>query len=175
MDVLKLLAPCPLCGAPAYILEKGHEFDGNEHHEIRCSACPIVMKGPTGTPGVSDNRADLLTRMALLVAQWNLRRSDASDNPTKPEMHVMPDENYIHEALTILNHEIKTCALSCPRCKTHVETPIAVYERDIKRFKELLDSAYAVMDRHGISALLLSEIYAECVLRIALNKVKSTD
>lgn len=59
----------------------------------------------------------------------------------------------------------------CFHCGLPNRFPLMVRDSDIKLFNEVMKSAYAVLDRHGITALLLSEIKAEITIQRILKNI----
>lgn len=66
--------------------------------------------------------------------------------------------------------ESPTADQKCPHCGLIARYPIVVRESDRRMFEKLMESAYAVLDRHNITAYLLSEIKTECAIAIAKTK-----
>lgn len=56
----------------------------------------------------------------------------------------------------------------CPHCGLIARYPVVVREHDLKLFADLMSSAQALLDRHGVMALLMAELHTS----IALSKVK---
>lgn len=56
------------------------------------------------------------------------------------------------------------CEDKCPHCGLVVRYPVFARQSDLDNFALIMDSAFAVMERHGITAALLSEIRADCLI-----------
>ena len=55
----------------------------------------------------------------------------------------------------------------CHHCGLVMRFPLIARQIDIDLFKTLIESAYKVMDKHGITANLLADIQAQCHIEIA--------
>ena len=53
------------------------------------------------------------------------------------------------------------------RCGDLMRFPLVVRKEDVELFTVVMNSAYEVMDKHGITAHLLNDIKAQCVISIA--------
>jgi hypothetical protein len=53
-----------------------------------------------------------------------------------------------------------------------VRYPVIARQRDVERFAELMTMAQRVLDRHGITALVLSEVRTEIELSMIAKKQK---
>jgi hypothetical protein len=58
----------------------------------------------------------------------------------------------------------------CPHCGIPVKYPIIARGRDIEDFRKLMQVAYKIMRKYGITQNLLAEIKAECLIGIARHK-----
>lgn len=88
-------------------------------------------------------------------------------------MYVQKDEvvNFLEMSLTEIRNASTPCAQErCPHCGVPIRFPIIVKQSDIDLFHSLMESAYGVLDRHGVTAKLFAEIAAEAMYRIALKK-----
>lgn len=69
-------------------------------------------------------------------------------------------------ALPVMEH-------NCPHCWLPVRRPVVVHKSDVDLMAMMLKSASEVMERHGITALLLSEIRTQCLIAIAQRNSKT--
>lgn len=60
----------------------------------------------------------------------------------------------------------------CPHCNYMVRYPTIARQRDIDDFHMIMESASKVMERHGITANLLADVFAECHIAMASQKAK---
>lgn len=60
----------------------------------------------------------------------------------------------------------------CPHCGVPIRFPLVAREQDLSEFESLMRSAFRVMDKYGITANLLAEIRAQCVIEIAQRKAR---
>jgi hypothetical protein len=78
-------------------------------------------------------------------------------------------EKFLEISLSEIRHQtppIIDCC--CPACGLPISHPMVARKSDVDDFKKLMESAYAVLKRHGVTAMLLSEIHAD----IAITKAK---
>ena len=77
-------------------------------------------------------------------------------------------ERYLKNTLTyIKNSRYDRIEDQCPCCHHTITFPIIARKSDIAAFKLIIHSACKVMDKHDITAHLLADITAECVMAIA--------
>lgn len=57
----------------------------------------------------------------------------------------------------------------CPHCGLSIRYPLVARRSDIELFEKMMRSAFAVMDRTGITANLLAEIRAQCLIAMAMK------
>lgn len=55
----------------------------------------------------------------------------------------------------------------CPHCGLAIRYPLIARKSDIELFAQMMASAAKVMDKHGITANLLADIRAQCLIAIA--------
>lgn len=95
---------------------------------------------------------------------WCLMRELIIDNT---KIHT----EFLGNMLTEISRaELSVHSHECPHCGNLVRYPSIARQQDIKDFEKIMSVAYAVMQRHGITAHLLADITAECHIRIAKNK-----
>jgi hypothetical protein len=63
----------------------------------------------------------------------------------------------------------------CPHCGFMIRYPLVVRHSDLVFFESIMRSAFTVMERHGITANLLADIRAECLIAIAKKRMSETD
>jgi hypothetical protein len=79
--------------------------------------------------------------------------------------------DFLEGALTEISlAELDTHSHNCPHCGILVRYPTVARQQDIDDFTKIMNSAFDVMRRHGITANLLAEIKAECFISIAKAK-----
>lgn len=62
---------------------------------------------------------------------------------------------------------VSTADRQCPHCRRTIRFETIAREEDIELFQLMIESAHEVMDRHDITANLLAEIRAQCMIEIA--------
>lgn len=83
--------------------------------------------------------------------------------------------DFLESTLTKISRmELDTHSHNCPHCENLVRYPTVARQQDIDDFKKIMESAFDVMKRHGITANLLAEIKAECFISIAKATGKKT-
>ena len=83
-------------------------------------------------------------------------------------------DSWIESTLTSIRMESPPIVENkCHHCGLVMRFPLVARESDVKDFKTLIHSAYDVMERHGITANLLADIFAQCHIAIAKNKASS--
>lgn len=55
----------------------------------------------------------------------------------------------------------------CPHCGLSIRYPLVARQSDLELFEKMMHSAFNVMKRHGITANLLADIRAECLIAMA--------
>lgn len=55
----------------------------------------------------------------------------------------------------------------CPHCRAPILYPLIARKSDIELFEKMIISADKVMQKYGITANLLAEIRAQCLIEIA--------
>ena len=65
--------------------------------------------------------------------------------------------------------EMATTETRCQHCGylNRYRHPVVARQSDIELFESMMRSAYEVMDRHGITAHLLADIRAQCLISMA--------
>lgn len=65
--------------------------------------------------------------------------------------------------------EMATTETRCQHCGylNRYRHPVVARQSDIELFESIMRSAYEVMDRHGITANLLADIRAQCLISMA--------
>jgi rRNA maturation protein Nop10 len=63
----------------------------------------------------------------------------------------------------------------CPHCGLVIRFPIMARRSDIDRFAALMRSAEEVLGRHGITAHLLAEVRAQCLIALARRQQADED
>lgn len=83
-------------------------------------------------------------------------------------MKIPIEENNINRFLDVALHELAfqrdEAHVSCPQCQFRVRFPVVARDQDVEDFRKLIKVAHEVLERHGVPALLLSEIYAEVTI-----------
>jgi hypothetical protein len=89
-------------------------------------------------------------------------------------MHIQKTDHtqFIVDTLQSMQQAMPNVSHGCPHCGLQIRYPLIVRDSDIEIFNKLMKSAYRVMDRHGITANLLADIFAECHIAIAMKKSK---
>ncbi len=84
-----------------------------------------------------------------------------------PRLTVVETIDYLSACL----HDMEVKAFKTQQityhCGNRIKLPICARESDIEMFRTVMNSAYEVMDRHGITAHLLNDIKAQCVISMA--------
>lgn len=57
----------------------------------------------------------------------------------------------------------------CPHCGLNIRYPIIARQDDIDRFEKIMQTACRVMDDYGITANLLAEIRARCMINLSMK------
>lgn len=82
-----------------------------------------------------------------------------------------PITQWLSDVLTEISMaELSIHVHNCPHCANPVRYPTVARQQDIDDFSRIMESAYKVMERYGITANLLADIKAECHINIAKNK-----
>ena len=55
----------------------------------------------------------------------------------------------------------------CPHCGLSIRYPLVARRSDVELFEKMMHSAFDVMRRHGITANLLADIRAQCLIAMA--------
>lgn len=55
----------------------------------------------------------------------------------------------------------------CPHCRGPILYPLIARKSDIELFKEMIISADKIMQKYGITANILADIRAQCLIEIA--------
>ena len=65
--------------------------------------------------------------------------------------------------------EMATTVSRCQHCgyPNRYRHPVVARQSDIELFESMMRSAFEVMDRHGITANLLADIRAQCLISMA--------
>lgn len=75
---------------------------------------------------------------------------------------------FLESTLTEISRaELDTHSHNCPHCGNIVRYPTIARQQDIDDFIKIMNSAFDVMRRYGITANLLAEIKAQCFISIA--------
>jgi len=85
-------------------------------------------------------------------------------------MNIQDDSitNYLGDTLKELRYQMPPVIEDkCCHCGLVMRFPLVARKSDIDLFEMLLESAYQVMERHGITANLLADIKADCIISIA--------
>ena len=78
---------------------------------------------------------------------------------------------WLSETLTEISMaELPIHVHNCPHCANPIRYPTVARQQDIDDFIKIMESAYKVMERHGITANILADIRAECHIQIAKKK-----
>lgn len=79
--------------------------------------------------------------------------------------------SFLSETLTEISRiELDVHSHNCPHCGNLVRYPTVARQQDIDDFRKIMESAFDVMKRHGITANLLAEIKAECFIAKATGE-----
>lgn len=79
---------------------------------------------------------------------------------------------WLDSTLEDLSARIRDFNTTCGHCGYFVRTPIIIRKHDVDMFNTVMDSAFAVMKRHGITAALCREIMAEAHMTIAIRNAQ---
>lgn len=87
-------------------------------------------------------------------------------------VHVVEDDRYkwVEHALNDMNVSrpmLRTVDIPCPHCGVPVRRPLVVGKHDVQMIDEMMSAMQDVCDKYGIGALMISEITAQCAIRIA--------
>lgn len=86
-------------------------------------------------------------------------------------MHIEKDADitkWVGETLEAMRYELPPdIEEKCPHCGVVIRYPLIARKSDIDLFQQVMASAYLVMLRHGITANLLADIRADCVIAIS--------
>lgn len=86
-------------------------------------------------------------------------------------LHIDKTMAFLSETLNEISmRELPIHSQNCPHCGNLVRYPTVARQQDIEDFEKIMNSAFAVMKRHGITAHLLAEIKAECFIAKAKGK-----
>ena len=92
------------------------------------------------------------------------------------ELHIQPALlSTMRDCLGPIRDTIRIITCDCPRCGTPVRYPLIASAEDAEAFQTMMRVAEGVLERHGVTALLLSEIRAACYIEIAKRKSKGVD
>ncbi len=84
------------------------------------------------------------------------------------------EENGINQFLDVALHELAfdrpEAHVACPQCQWKVRFPVIARRSDVEDFRRLMTVAHEVLKRHGVTALLLSEMHSEIAISIAKGK-----
>ena len=58
----------------------------------------------------------------------------------------------------------------CPHCGLSIRFPLIARKSDVELFKKMMALAAEVMDRHGITANLLADIRAQCLIAMTQKR-----
>lgn len=95
---------------------------------------------------------------------------------TERELHVEKFNLFVAdclEAIQLSNPPV--VQVQCGGCGLPMRFPLIARHQDIQDFRRVIEAAERVLARHGIQALLMSEILAECHIQIAKNKGANHD
>lgn len=86
-------------------------------------------------------------------------------------MHVEDDKDlskWVGDTLEVMRSQNPPSIQDrCPHCGLSIRYPLIARKSDLELFATMMASAAEVMDRHGITANLLAEIRAQCVIAMA--------
>ena len=88
-------------------------------------------------------------------------------------MHIHNDKpmrKWLGETLQEMTEmEMATTVSRCQHCgyPNRYRHPVVARQSDIELFESMMRSAFEVMDRHGITANLLADIRAQCLISMA--------
>jgi hypothetical protein len=88
-------------------------------------------------------------------------------------MHIHNDKpmrKWLGETLQeMAEMEMATTVSRCQHCgyPNRYRHPVVARQSDIELFESMMRSAFEVMDRHGITANLLADIRAQCLISMA--------
>lgn len=84
-------------------------------------------------------------------------------------MYVEDDqlEKFVSDTLEEMrNTSMPVISEQCPHCGYPIRYPVMAKKSDLERFNRLLHTAAEVMRKHGITANLLADIRAQCLINI---------
>ena len=89
-------------------------------------------------------------------------------------MHIEDDKNmsvWIGDTLEEMrNTSPPSVEDKCPHCGLSIRYPLMARKSDVELFEKMMKSAFDVMARHGITANLLADIRAECLIAMAKKR-----
>lgn len=89
-------------------------------------------------------------------------------------MHIEDDKNmavWIGDTLEEMrNQNPPRLEDRCPHCGFSIRYPLIARKSDVELFEKVMKSAFDVMARHGITANLLADIRAECLIAMAKKR-----
>ena len=94
-----------------------------------------------------------------------------------PEIHIQPAVMLTLQSCLgpIREQSFGEIAVKCGCCGTPVRFPLIAHEEDARAFQQLMDIASKVLERHGVTAMLLSEVQAACHIELAKRKSAEDD
>ncbi len=86
----------------------------------------------------------------------------------QPEVRI----NFESALEAISNSMPPTVDEKCQHCGLITRHPIIARQRDLERFEKIMTVAQAVLDRHGVTAKLLSELHTDIAIANAMKETK---